>query len=99
MADVERDYLRDVFTQMGLSIEEQDQLLASPQELPNDTELCAACPDPGSRREFLKIANHLTRMDQNLQDVEWVALRHICQAFSMHHIRHWDQLQSWLGSS
>lgn len=96
LQEPERDYLRELFTQMGLTIEEQDALLAGPRPLPADTAICAACPDPGTRREFLKIANCLTRLDENLDDSEWLALRHILQAFMMHNIRHWDQLQNWL---
>lgn len=96
LLEPEREYLRDIFTQMGYSIEEQDRLMAAPRDLPADTDLCAACPDPGSRRAFLKVANQLTRLDNQFDDAEWNALNYILRAFAMHNIRHWDQLQNYL---
>lgn len=94
--EAERKFMQEVLTQMGLTIEEQDHLLAAPRPMPDEMALAAACPDLGTRREFLKLANRLTRLDDNLADEEWMGLRHICQAFGMRRIRHWDQLQSWL---
>ncbi len=96
ISEAERLFLRDVLTKVGLSIEEQDALLETSQPMPKDTDLAAACPDLGTRRQFLKIANQLTQLSTNLNDEEWTALKTVCHAFAMRRIRHWQDLQTWL---
>lgn len=95
LMDEEADFLRNVFHRLHLDVDEQEALLSYQGPLPREQELLVACPDPGTRRSFLRLAVDLAWSDCELSDPEWDMLRGFCQTFAMR-IRTWQELNSWL---
>ena len=95
LRDEETQFLWGVFQDLGIDEVVQKQLLSEFRPLPKDVDLLAACPDVGTRKEFLRLAADLVWSDGELCDEEWLVLRHFCRAFSLK--KHtWEQLRSWL---
>ena len=96
LMDDESDFLREVFHKLHLDVDEQETLLNYQGPLPKEQDLLMACPDPGTRRSFLRMAVDLAWCDGELSDPEWDIIKSICQTFAMR-IRTWQELNSWLG--
>jgi tellurite resistance protein len=95
LMDEETAFLRDVFHQLHLDVDEQEALLNYQGPLPKEQELLVACPDSGTRRSFLRLAVDLAWSDGELSDPEWDVIKGFCQTFAMR-IRTWQELNSWL---
>lgn len=95
LMDEEAAFLRDVFHRLHLDVDEQEALLNYRGPLPKEQELLVACPDPGTRRSFLRLAVDLAWSDGELSDPEWDMIKVFCQTFAMR-IRTWQELNSWL---
>lgn len=96
VVDQEEAFLRNVFHQLHLDVEEQEALLAYAGPLPKEQDLILACPDPGTRRSFLRLAVDLAWSDGELSDPEWDLLKSLCVTFAMR-IHTWQDLNRWLG--
>ena len=95
IVDQEVTFLRDLFQQLGVERYLQDSLLTQECPLPKEADLQAACPDPGTRRSFLKVAVELAWVDGELSDPEWEVLKQLCWLFSVK-VRSWQELNQWL---
>jgi len=96
LRDEEIQFLRDLFLELGVDSGVQDALLAEAPARPKESDLVVACPDPGSRREFLRLATRLVWIDGELSDPEWLVLKSYCQTLGI--IKHtWVELRNWLG--
>ncbi len=95
LVDQEESFLRNIFHQLHLDVDEQESLLAFQGPLPKEQELLVACPDPGTRREFLRLAVDLAWSDGELSDPEWDLIKGFCSTFTMR-IRTWQELNNWL---
>jgi tellurite resistance protein len=96
LRDEELQFLRDLFQELGVEHFLQERWLTEGPPLPKEGDLIVACPDPGTRREFLKLAARLAWVDGELSDPEWLVLKHFCQTLGVR--KHtWIELQTWLG--
>lgn len=95
VVEQEKLFLRTIFHQLHLDVDEQETLLAYEGPLPKEQDLLVACPDPGTRRAFLRLAVDLAWADGELSDPEWDLLKGFCRTFSMR-IRTWQELNAWL---
>lgn len=95
VVEPEENFLRNVFHQLNLDVDEQEALLTFEGPMPTEQALLVACPDPGTRRSFLRLAVDLAWSDGELSDPEWDLIKGFCQTFTMR-IRTWQELNSWL---
>ena len=96
LRDEEIQFLTDLFLELGVDPDLRDALLAEAPARPKESDLVVACPDPGSRREFLRLATRLVWIDGELSDPEWLVLKSYCQTLGI--IKHtWVELRNWLG--
>ncbi len=96
LMEEEEAFLRDLMHQLHLDVDEQHAMLNYQAPLPKEQELLVACPDPGARREFLRLAVDLAWCDGELSDPEWDLIKGFCQTFGMR-IHTWTDLKNWFG--
>ena len=94
LMEEEEAFLRGLFHQLNLDVDEQLALLNFQGPPPRDQDLLVACPDPGARRSFLRIAVDLAWCDAELSDPEWDLIKGYCQTFGMR-IHTWNDLKNW----
>lgn len=95
LMDEEAGFLVNLFDQMDVPQAERQRLLSGPHPLPSSRAIGVACPDPGTRKEFLKVAYQLANIDNELSQEEWVPLGEICKALSLK-IHNWQDLKHYL---
>lgn len=95
VVEQETAFLRGVFHQLHLDVDEQEALLAFQGPPPKEQDLLVACPDSGTRRSFLRLAVDLAWSDGELSDPEWDLIKSFCRTFSLR-IRTWQELNAWL---
>lgn len=95
LMDEEAELLENLFEQMELPQPDRQRLLSGPHPLPSSRAIGVACPDPGTRKEFLKVAYRLASIDEELSEEEWAPLGEICKALSLK-IHNWEDLKHYL---
>lgn len=90
--DDEIEYLKGVMDKSHIA---QVDLFHDPKEV-DYPRLRQDCPDPGSRKEFLRLVYELTHLDGQGGEEEWRVVRQILDAFDLP-LRSWGELRQWLG--